>query len=95
MLVAEVRSGQDSRHNERTEIALGTWQIQLGKAIKKYMLSRVPSAANTGEILDGTGKLVVLAAFSKTDEGQLVPAFEPRLVDTEERAIREARLMAS
>ena len=25
-----------------------------------------------------TGKLVVLAAFSKTDEGQLVPAFEPR-----------------
>jgi hypothetical protein len=42
-----------------------------------------------------TGKLVVLAAFSKTDEGQLVPAFEPRLVDTEERAIREARLMAS
>ncbi|MCT7665645.1 hypothetical protein [Shinella kummerowiae] len=42
-----------------------------------------------------TSKLVVIAAFSKTDEGELVPAFEPRLVDTEERAIREARLMAS
>jgi hypothetical protein len=42
-----------------------------------------------------TSKLVVLAAFTKTDEGELVPAFEPRQVDTEERAIREARLMAS
>ncbi|AOF90376.1 hypothetical protein [Sinorhizobium sp. RAC02] len=42
-----------------------------------------------------TSKLVVLAAFRKTDEGELVPAFEPRLVDTEERALREARLMAS
>lgn len=42
-----------------------------------------------------TGKLVVLAAFTKTDDGELVPAFEPRQVDTEERAIREARLLAS
>lgn len=42
-----------------------------------------------------TGKLVVLAAFTKTDEGELVPAFEPRQIDTEERALREARLMAS
>jgi len=42
-----------------------------------------------------TGELVVLAAFTKTDDGELVPAFEPRLVDTEERAIREARLIES
>jgi hypothetical protein len=41
------------------------------------------------------GKLVLLAASTKTDEGELVPAFEPRQIDTEERAIREARLMAS
>jgi hypothetical protein len=40
-------------------------------------------------------KLVVLAAFTKTDDGELVPAFEPRQIDTEERAIREARLMTS
>ncbi|AOF89046.1 hypothetical protein [Sinorhizobium sp. RAC02] len=43
----------------------------------------------------GAGKLIVLAAFTKTDDGKLVPAFDPRQVDTEERAIREARLMAS
>lgn len=43
----------------------------------------------------GTDKLVVLAAFTKTDEGELVPALEPRQVDTEERALREARLIAS
>ncbi len=46
-------------------------------------------------MVKSTGKLVVLAAFTKTDEGELVPAFEPRQVDTEERALREARLMAS
>lgn len=27
---------------------------------------------------NGSGKLVVLAAFTKTDEGELVQAFEPR-----------------
>lgn len=40
------------------------------------------------------GKLIVLAAFVKNDDGELVPAFEPRQVDTEERAKREARMMA-
>ncbi|WP_439616915.1 hypothetical protein [Shinella sp.] len=39
-------------------------------------------------------KLVVLAAFNKTDDGDLVPAFEPRQVDTEERAVREAKVLA-
>lgn len=40
------------------------------------------------------GKLIVLAAFNKNDEGDLVPAFDPRQVDSEERAKREARMMA-
>lgn len=40
------------------------------------------------------GKLIVLAAFVKNDEGELVPAFDPRQVDTEDRAKRDARLMA-
>lgn len=40
------------------------------------------------------GKLIVLAAFQKNEEGELVPAFDPRQVDTEERAKRDARLMA-
>jgi hypothetical protein len=39
-------------------------------------------------------KLIVLAAFQRNDEGNLVPAFDPRQIDTEERAKREARLMA-
>ena len=40
------------------------------------------------------GKLIVLAAFDKNDDGELIPAFEPRQVDTEERAKREARILA-
>jgi hypothetical protein len=40
------------------------------------------------------GKLIVLAAFVKNDDGDLVPAFDPRQVDTEERAKRDARMMA-
>lgn len=39
------------------------------------------------------GKLIVLIAFDKNDDGELVPAFEPRQVDTEERATREAKLL--
>lgn len=36
-MVAEVRSGHDSRQQERTEISLGTWQITLGRAIRQYL----------------------------------------------------------
>ncbi|HEV7249068.1 MAG TPA: hypothetical protein VGN93_19015 [Shinella sp.] len=42
-----------------------------------------------------TGKLVVLAAFNKTDDGDLVPAFDPRQVDKEARAVREAKMLAT
>ena len=42
----------------------------------------------------GPGKLIVLAAFDKNDEGDFVPAFDPRQVDTEARAVREAKLLA-
>jgi hypothetical protein len=41
-----------------------------------------------------TGKLIVLAAYSKTDDGDLLPAFEPRQIETEEKAMRIARTMA-
>ncbi len=41
-----------------------------------------------------TGKLIVLAAYSKTDDGELLPAFEPRQIDSEEKAMRLARAMA-
>lgn len=40
------------------------------------------------------GKLIVLAAFVRNEEGELVPAFDPRQVDLEARAKREARIMA-
>ena len=42
-----------------------------------------------------TGKLIVLAAFDKNDEGDLVPAFDPRQVDTEGRAVRDAKLLVA
>lgn len=43
--------------------------------------------------MSNKGKLIVLA-FVKNDEGNLVPAFDPRQGDIEERAKREARMMA-
>lgn len=42
----------------------------------------------------GKAKLIVLAAFNQDEDGYLLPAFEPRQVETEERAKRDARLMA-
>lgn len=42
-----------------------------------------------------TGKLIVLAAYTKTDDGGLLPAFEPRQIDSEEKAKRLARAMAA
>ena len=40
-------------------------------------------------------KLIVLAAFKRGEEGEFIPVFDPRQVDTEERASREARLLAT
>lgn len=40
------------------------------------------------------GKLIVLAAFDRDDEGNLVPAFDPRQMDSEERAKRDGRQLA-
>lgn len=40
------------------------------------------------------GKVIVLAAFKKNRRGQLVPAFEPRQIDTADRAIRKAKQLA-
>ncbi|MDX3929081.1 MAG: hypothetical protein QHC90_25185 [Shinella sp.] len=40
-------------------------------------------------------KLIVLAAFDRNEDGDLMPAFEPRQVDGEERAKREARILAN
>lgn len=37
LMVAEVRSDQNNRHPERTEIPLGLWQIRLGRAIRQYV----------------------------------------------------------
>lgn len=39
-------------------------------------------------------KLIVLMAFDKNDDGELVPAFEPRQLDDEARAKREAKAIA-
>lgn len=43
--------------------------------------------------MSSKGKLIILAAFTRTDDGDLVPAFEPKQVDTEDRAVRQARMM--
>ncbi|MGF9567813.1 hypothetical protein AAIH70_30475 [Neorhizobium sp. BT27B] len=44
--------------------------------------------------MSNKGKLIVLAAFVKNDDGELVPAFDPRQVDSEDRAKRDAQLIA-
>lgn len=39
-------------------------------------------------------KLIVLAAFDASEDGELLPAFEPRQVQSEETAKMQARLLA-
>jgi hypothetical protein len=38
-------------------------------------------------------KLIVLAAFDETDDGELRPAFDARQFDSEQRATREAKMI--
>lgn len=40
-------------------------------------------------------KLIVLMAFDESADGELVPAFEPKQVETEDRAVREARALSN
>ncbi|MBD9635942.1 hypothetical protein IB277_06495 [Ensifer sp. ENS07] len=40
-------------------------------------------------------KLIVLMAFDENDDGELIPAIEPKQVETEDRAVREARALAA
>lgn len=40
-------------------------------------------------------KLIVLAAYKADEEGNMVEAFEPRQMPTEERAVREGKALAS
>lgn len=40
-------------------------------------------------------KLIVLMAFDENDDGELIPAFEPKQVETEDRAVREASALAA
>ena len=40
-------------------------------------------------------KLIVLAAFDEDEDGNLKPVFDPRKVDNENRAKRDARLLAT
>lgn len=40
------------------------------------------------------GKLIVMAAFDEDDEGNLVPAFDPREFQDAARAKREAQMIA-
>jgi len=38
-------------------------------------------------------KLIVMAAFDETEDGELIPAFDPKQYDSEERAVREAKVL--
>ena len=40
-------------------------------------------------------KLIVLAAFDEDEDGNLKPVFDPRQVDNEDRAKRDAKLLAA
>jgi hypothetical protein len=38
-------------------------------------------------------KLIVLAAFDETDDGELTPTFDAKQFDSEERATRDAKIL--
>lgn len=44
--------------------------------------------------MNKTTKIIVLAAFDDDGEGNLIAAFQPREMQSEERAKQEARMMA-
>lgn len=54
-VVAEVRSGHNNRQHERTEISLGTWQIELKRAIKQY-LEKTQKVAADNDVAAATTK---------------------------------------
>ncbi|MBX4952117.1 hypothetical protein HJA95_21680 [Rhizobium binae] len=56
-VVAEVRSGHNSRQHERTEISLGTWQIELKRAIALYLTAKLAAPANDVEEKEAPGRL--------------------------------------
>lgn len=51
--------------------------------------------SNTGHILpeQKMPKLIVVAAFNRGDEGDLQPAFDPRQMQSEDAAIRLAKMI--
>lgn len=53
--------------------------------------------SNTGHILPAQKmpKLIVVAAFNRDDEGDLKPAFDPRQMQSEDAAVRLAKLIES
>jgi hypothetical protein len=55
LMVAGGRCGHDSRQGEQDEISLGTWQIQLGRAIQNYLQRTIPEAANSIGMTSETG----------------------------------------
>ena len=53
--------------------------------------------SNTGHVLpqQKKPKLVVVAAFNRNEDGDLVPAFDPRQMQSEDAARRLAKLVES
>lgn len=53
--------------------------------------------SNTGHILpqQKKPKLIVVAAFNRNEDGDLVPAFDPRQMQSEDAARRLAKLVES
>lgn len=53
--------------------------------------------SNTGHVLpqEKKPKLIVVAAFNRNEDGDLVPAFDPRQMQSEDAARRLAKLVES
>jgi len=60
------------------------------------MATIINIAAGTGQLPTRklADKLIVLCAFDKDEEGNLSPAFEPREMQDERRAVATARLLS-
>lgn len=57
-------------------------------------MSKQPYPREGGKVMSTKGELIVLAAFVKDKDGELVPAFDPRQMESENRAKCDAQLMA-
>ena len=103
-LMRRIASPTERRSTSRTGKRSGTSLVVCAKSVcDPAIATKSRCSPDTGQTADQScvksfmvlrPKLIVLAAFDTNDEGELVPAFEPQQVDSEDKAKRKGQAIA-